>query len=145
MECKQCNNPELYDRLADVWEASVRVSHHFLTEEDIEYYRQKITSQYLPQVDIYIISEDMRICGFIGLSDMIEMLFVHPDFMGKGIGKSLLTYAIHNKSMTKVDVNEQNAKAVKFYISNGFVVTGRSQLDSDGRPFPILHLSLSTK
>ncbi len=82
---------------------------------------------------------------FIGLSDMIEMLFVHPDFMGKGIGKSLLTYAIRQKGMTKVDVNEQNDKAVKFYISNGFVVTGRSELDSDGRPFPILHMSLPDK
>lgn len=87
----------------------------------------------------------MRICGFIGLSDMIEMLFVHPDFMGKGIGKSLLTYAIRQKGMTKVDVNEQNDKAVKFYISNGFVVTGRNELDSDGRPFPILHMSLPDK
>ena len=59
-------------------------------------------------------NENGNPCAFIGLStEMIEMLFVHPDFMGKGIGKSLLTYAIRQKGMTKVDVNEQNDKAVK--------------------------------
>ena len=136
-----------YDVLTMVWLASVKVTHDFLSEEDTEFYHGKIPRDYMPHLELYAIkNENGNPCAFIGLStEMIEMLFVHPDFMGKGIGKSLLTYAIRQKGMTKVDVNEQNDKAVKFYISNGFVVTGRSELDSDGRPFPILHMSLPDK
>ena len=41
-----------------------------------------------------------------------------------------------------VDVNEQNPRALEFYEANGFHVVGRDEFDADGRPFPILHLSL---
>ena len=47
----------------------------------------------------------------MGLSDeLIEMLFVHPDEQGKGYGKQLMQYALHEKHIYKVDVNEQNEK-----------------------------------
>jgi putative acetyltransferase len=41
-----------------------------------------------------------------------------------------------------VDVNEQNPAACRFYEACGFVVEGRSELDSTGRPFPLLHMRL---
>lgn len=55
---------------------------------------------------------DIEILGFMRVSgDDIEMLFIDPDFMGKGIGKILLLHAINNLNVKKVDVNEQNEKA----------------------------------
>jgi len=39
-----------------------------------------------------------------------------------------------------VDVNEQNQQAVGFYRRLGFEVEGRSEVDSMGKPFPLLHL-----
>ena len=39
-----------------------------------------------------------------------------------------------------VDVNEANVEATRFYEALGFVAVGRSPTDSDGRPYPILHL-----
>lgn len=81
------------------------------------------------------------ILGFLGLSaDNIEMLFIRPDVRGKGIGKKFLQFAIHEKRIKKVDVNEQNPQAVGFYIHNGFEVTARSPLDPQGKPFPILSM-----
>jgi len=40
-----------------------------------------------------------------------------------------------------LDVNERNRQALAFYEAHGFVITGRSDTDADGRPFPLLHLA----
>lgn len=65
----------------------------------------------------------------MGLSDeLIEMLFVHPKEQGKGYGKQLIEFAIHNRRIFKVDVNEQNEKATSFYLNRGFDIAGRDEL-----------------
>ena len=70
------------------------------------------------------------------------MLFIHPGFRGKSIGKTLLDYSINILGVTKVDVNEQNEQAVGFYKHCNFKTIGRSELDSTGKPYPILHMEL---
>lgn len=70
------------------------------------------------------------------------MLFVSDAARGKGIGTALLTDVIAGHRVTTVDVNEQNSGALGFYLSHGFVRIGRSELDGDGRPYPILHLAI---
>ena len=83
------------------------------------------------------------ILGFIGIHDAkVEMLFVHDDARGKGVGKILLQFAIEQLGAQLVDVNEQNPKAVGFYQHMGFQVESRSPLDGMGKPFPILHMKL---
>ena len=71
------------------------------------------------------------------------MLFLDPAVRGKGFGKMLLKHAIEIHHITSVDVNEQNSDAVKFYEHFGFKSISRSALDGTGKPFPILHLTLS--
>ncbi|MCM1178376.1 MAG: GNAT family N-acetyltransferase [Clostridium sp.] len=68
------------------------------------------------------------------------MLFVAPECHGRGIGKSLLLFAIEHLNVNRVNVNEQNTKAMEFYSHMGFKLEGRSPLDSEGRTYPILHL-----
>lgn len=131
---------ELSDELTRVWEEAVRSSHHFLTEDDIRFYRQRMRGMYLPAVDLYVI-RDTHIAAFMGLSDdMVEMLFVLPSEKGKGYGSALLRYALHERHIHKIDVNEDNAEAYRFYLNRGYRVTGRDDTDADGRPFPIIHM-----
>ena len=47
--------PKDYDELLALWEASVRSTHHFLTEENILFYKSLIREEYFPTVDLYII------------------------------------------------------------------------------------------
>ena len=72
----------------------------------------------------------------------LEMLFVSPESRGQGIGSALCNYAIEDMHVTAVDVNEQNQQAIDFYKQIGFSIVGRSPQDSQGKPFPLLHMKL---
>lgn len=135
-----------YKEVVEVWEASVRATHHFLKEEDIAYFKPLILNTYLDAVDLRSFRyENNTIIGFLGVADQnLEMLFIHPEHRGKRVGKTLLEYAISNLNVTKVDVNEQNEQAVGFYKHCGFETIGRSELDASGKPYPILHMELIT-
>ena len=135
---------EEYPEIVEVWEASVRATHDFLSEDDIQFLKPLILNEYLSAVELRCIKNDAsNILGFIGVAKgKIEMLFVHPDWRGQGIGKLLLNYAVNDMGATKVEVNEQNPLAVGFYEHLGFKVTGRSLVDGMGKPFPLLHMQL---
>lgn len=132
-----------YGQVLDVWEASVRATHHFLKEEDFEFYRSQIPA-YLEAVDLFAIRDaEKQLWGFMGVSEEeIEMLFVHPDVMGQGAGTTLIEYAVRTLRKSKVCVNEQNGQAFRFYRRHGFEVVRRSECDHSGKPYPILHLAL---
>lgn len=132
---------EYSDEIILLWEASVKSTHHFLTNENISFFKPLIQNVYLPQLRVYVIKNKRKnIVAFIGLSeDNIEMLFVAPSEQGKGYGSALVDFAIEN-SIFKVDVNEQNEVAYEFYKHKGFEFVSRDELDSTGKPYPILHL-----
>lgn len=84
-----------------------------------------------------------QVAGFVGVVDgKVEMLFIHPEWRGQGVGRRLLKHAVEALGATRVDVNEQNEQAVGFYQRMGFAVEGRSELDGLGKPFPLLHMRL---
>lgn len=152
MEIRRCEelSPLVLDELIRVWEEAVRSSHHFLTEADIDFYRPRVRDIYFPAVELYVIRDECvsdahgaegGIVAFMGLSDdMVEMLFVLPSCQGKGYGSALLRYAWEEKHIRKVDVNEDNAEAFRFYLNRGYRVIGRDATDADDKPFPIVHL-----
>ncbi|MCF3126816.1 GNAT family N-acetyltransferase [Acinetobacter soli] len=129
--------------LIDIWERSVRATHNFLSEEEINYLKPLIFNEYFHHVLLHKYVQDGRIVGFIGTSsDNIEMLFIDPEFRGKGIGRVLTNFVVRELKIEKVDVNEQNLQAFRFYEKIGFKVIGRSELDGQGKPYPILHLKI---
>lgn len=134
-----------YPILLKVWESSVRATHDFLQEQDIQALCPLILHTYLPGLTITFarLSCDSSIVGFTGVSEnRIEMLFVDAGQRGKGIGKLLLLHAIDEQGADELDVNEQNPQAVTFYKKHGFETVGRSEVDGQGRPYPLLHMKL---
>lgn len=136
---------ELIATLADLWEASVRPTHLFLDEDDILGMKPLVAKglNAIPELTVAFDDDGLPL-GFMGVEgDTIEMLFVSPDVFGKGVGRHLLNYGVRRLGARRLDVNEGNPGARKFYEHMGFEVTGRSELDSAGRPFPILHMKLT--
>lgn len=129
--------------LLAIWRAAVEASHGFLTSEDIDWY-EKLVADYLPQMgDLSVaVDADDAPLGFIAQNGgEIHMLFVSPGAQGRGVGSALLERVAQDQPELRLDVNEQNPAAVAFYTAKGFTQVGRSEVDGQGRPFPLLHLA----
>jgi putative acetyltransferase len=133
-----------YPRLVEVWEASVRATHDFLTDSDVRSIKPLLTKELFDSVDLAAARDpNGAIIGFVGAAHRkIEMLFIHPEHRGSGVGSALLKHAVARHDADSVDVNEQNPQALGFYLRMGFRVIGRSERDGQGNPFPLLHMSL---
>lgn len=142
-EMKQINSNQ-YEEMLKIWESSVRATHDFLIEKDIESLRPLVKTGLKEVENIVCVKEKNIIKAFMGIDkDKIEMLFIKDEYRGHGIGKKLITYAIDKYNIKYVDVNEQNKKAVGFYVHLGFKEFDSSEIDGQGNPFPILHMKLT--
>ena len=140
---KEKRGTDVVESLLAVWESSVRATHDFLKEGDVEYLRPFV-EQGLQEVPLlFCLEESGMPVGFLGMEgDSIEMLFVAAEARGRGIGSALMRQALA-LGASRVDVNEQNPQALGFYRRFGFEVESRDAIDSLGLPYPILHCALS--
>jgi len=134
-----------YQTLVQVWESSVRATHDFLPDAYIEELKPLILKHYFDAVELRCFkTKGGHIVGFIGVAGAnIEMLFVEASFIGRGIGRQLLGFAINHFKANQVDVNEQNPEAISFYERMGFERIGRSERDGQGKPYPLIHMKLN--
>jgi putative acetyltransferase len=132
------------DILLDIWLRSVRATHTFLSEDDVQTFLPLVRDVALAELDVWVLCSDSGApMGFLGMSgSKMEALFLAPEFLRRGGGRRLVRHAQELHGELTVDVNEQNPAACRFYEACGFVVEGRSELDSTGRPFPLLHMRL---
>lgn len=131
--------------LADLWLRSVRATHTFLTETEIQAMYPQMLKTCLPSARVWVCEDGAgEIAGFAGLNgNKVEMLFVDADKRGRGAGRRLLNFALSLHGSLSVDVNEQNPQAHGFYQHYGFENVGRSETDDAGRPHPIIHMKLA--
>ena len=136
---------EDFPRVVEVWEASVRATHHFVSEADFQVFKPLVRDALVHMPHLACVRDSQgQIAGFIVVAHgKVEMLFMHPAARGQGGGRRLLTHAVARFAATTLDVNEQNAPAVGFYGRMGFEVVGRSERDGMGKPYPLLHLRLA--
>lgn len=135
-------SPADHDALLAIWLASVRATHAFLSEDDIQALLPLVDKHALRELELWVLVEDDRPIGFSGLDgNKLEALFIAPEHFRKGGGRLLVEHARGLKGPLLVDVNEQNPEAVRFYESLGFRTCGRSEKDGAGRPFPLLHMA----
>ncbi|WP_395013596.1 GNAT family N-acetyltransferase [Robinsoniella peoriensis] len=137
-------NTILINKLLKVWEESVRATHLFLSDIEIENIAEHIP-QALKSIPALIVAIDnnSKPIAFMGIEGRkLEMLFISPKDRGKGIGKRFIQYGLENYSINEVGVNEQNPQARGFYEHMGFQVYKRTETDEQGNPYPILYMRL---
>ena len=134
--------PSLVQQLLGIWENSVRATHLFLSDGEIESIK-KYVPQALSEISHLCVMEDENNIpiAFMGIDGRkLEMLFVSSEERGKGFGESLIRYGIENYFINEVTVNEQNPSAKGFYEHMGFQVYRRTDIDEQGNPYPLLYM-----
>ena len=81
--------------LTGIWESSVRATHLFLSEQEIERIKGYVPQALCDVPRLFVAEEDGIPVAFAGVDgNKLEMLFVSAENRGNGIGKRLLQYAI---------------------------------------------------
>ena len=132
----------LLEALLEVWEASVRATHHFLSDAEVMQIKQYVPHALEAVSHLVIVEREQgRPIAFLGVEcDQLEMLFLLPAERGKGLGAHMLQYAIENYGVRELTVNEQNPQAVGFYAHMGFRTYKRTEVDEQGNPYPLLYM-----
>jgi putative acetyltransferase len=137
--------PLLLQQLLEIWEKSVKATHLFLTDVEIQNIKEYVP-QALREIPHLIVGENENAVpiAFMGIDGQkLEMLFIAVEDRGKGLGKKLLRYGIENFEVNELTVNEQNPLAKGFYEHLGFQVYKRTDSDEQGNPYPLLYMKLN--
>ncbi|NLX71113.1 MAG: N-acetyltransferase [Clostridiales bacterium] len=111
-----------------IWLETNIKAHDFIDES---YWRDNydLVQAMLPNAKIFVYEENKQIQGFIGLmGNYIAGIFVEENNQSKGIGRALLNYVKESNSELLLQVYKKNARAVKFYQREDFVIL-KEQID----------------
>ncbi|MGM3276706.1 acetyltransferase [Ralstonia sp. 24A2] len=128
-------------RVLEIWRSAVDATHRFLRPEDRLAIELEVAT-FLPSVPLELaVNAADEAIGFMLINEQhMEALFIDANHRGSGVGRFLVEEALRRHPNLTVDVNEQNTQAVGFYERMGFERCGRSALDGQGRPYPLIHL-----
>ncbi|MDU6264370.1 MAG: N-acetyltransferase [Anaerocolumna aminovalerica] len=116
------------DSIMELWLETNKQAHDFI---DNSYWDNnfKPVKEMLPQSTIYVYEHNSQIQGFIGLiDDYIAGIFISKDNQSRGIGKKLLNYTKEKYMKLSLQVYQRNARAVQFYLREGFTIS-KEQID----------------
>ena len=110
-----------------------------------------VTSKMIENVFVYKFIQNNKIVGFYILNQPkgnnieLEMLFVLPEFIGKGIGKQLLLHTFEKARKQNASTLNLLAdpNAVAFYKSQGFIIIDKKESTIPNRFLPIMQKDLT--
>ncbi len=136
--------PLLIQQLLGIWDGSVRATHLFLSDSEIEKIKGYVPEAIREIPHLIVGESDKGIpAAFMGIDRRkLEMLFVSGEERGRGFGKALIGYGMDTYGVNELAVNEQNPQAKGFYERMGFRVFKRTDYDEQGNPYPLLYMKL---
>lgn len=114
------------DAVMQIWLAANTAAHSFIPAD---YWRSNFdcVRRALPDSEVYVHHNNGRVEGFIGLDGChVEGLFVDERYRRRGIGLSLVRYALSTRPELRLEVYARNTAALGFYRTAGFLADGES-------------------
>ena len=106
--------------------------------ERLTWWRERWVRDLVPKNRIRIAEYNGRLAGFIVIdpgSGYLDQIAVAPEDWGTGIAKRLMGEAKRiSPARISLEVNQENARAIRFYERAGFERTGEGVNPLSGRP-----------
>jgi len=106
--------------------------------ERIEWWRARWRNELLPAAQVVIAEAEGEMIGFITVDPRtlyLDQLVVAPEHWRSGLGARLVVEAKRlSPRGLDLDVNTDNARAIRFYEKCGFVITGAGKNPISGKP-----------
>jgi putative acetyltransferase len=106
--------------------------------ERLDWWRNRWRKDLLPRAEIVIAQAETAMIGFVTVDPRtlyLDQLVVAPEHWGSGVGGVLIDRAKHlSPSGLILDVNTDNARALRFYQKHGFSIGGAGVNPVSGNP-----------
>jgi putative acetyltransferase len=104
----------------------------------LDWWRERWRNELVPSAEIVIAETDGKLIGFITVDPRtlyLDQLVVAPPRWGSGVAAALVAEAKRlSPTGLDLDVNTDNARAIRFYGKEGFVVGGKGVNPVSGKP-----------
>lgn len=121
------------DQLMQLWLATNVSAHSFISPEYWQSNYEAVKAM-LPSATLCVYEENNAVQGFVGLTgSYIAGIFVAQNVQSKGIGKKLLEHVKATQNTLLLNVYKANARAVDFYLREGFVFMSEAVDESTGQ------------
>ena len=104
----------------------------------LSWWRERWRNELVPNASITVAERAATLVGFVTIepkTGYLDQIVVAPEAWGGGIAEALLEEAKRIcPASIELQVNTDNARAIRFYEKHGFVVTGESKNPLSGRP-----------
>jgi putative acetyltransferase len=106
--------------------------------ERLEWWQRRWRNELLPSALVMVAEIDGTMVGFVTVDPRtfyLDQIVVAPEHWRSGVGAALLAAARRiSPAGLDLDVNTDNARAIRFYAKHGFVVAGTGVNPISGKP-----------
>jgi putative acetyltransferase len=102
-----------------------------------DWWLRRWIDELVPKNSVVVAETDGEIVGFIVInpsSGYLDQIAVRPESWGSNVAKTLMSEAKRLARSVTLDVNQANARAIRFYEREGFVRTGEGVNPLSGKP-----------
>jgi putative acetyltransferase len=104
----------------------------------LDWWRERWRHELVPCAEIVVAEADGAIVGFVTVdlrTRYLDQIVVAPELWRSGVGSTLIAAAEQlSPAGLDLDVNTDNARAIRFYEKRGFVVSGGGVNPISGKP-----------
>jgi putative acetyltransferase len=104
----------------------------------LSWWRERWRNELVPNANITVAERAATLVGFVTIepgTGYLDQIVVAPEAWGAGVAEALLAEAKRIcPQKIELQVNTDNARAIRFYEKHGLVVTGESRNPLSGRP-----------
>lgn len=104
----------------------------------LSWWRERWRNELVPNAAITVAERASALVGFVTIearTGYLDQIVVAPEDWGAGVAEALLAEAKRIcPASIELQVNTDNARAIRFYEKHGFVITGESRNPLSGRP-----------